>query len=90
MNLFDFLLWEATVLQREKDGGWSVHCGLCSESANLSEALSWDDALHMSREAGWRSRQINGSWDNICPACLETIKSARELVSKIDPPKFKE
>ena len=83
MNFFDFLLWEATVLQREKDGGWSIHCGLCSESALMEGADAWDDALRLPREAGWKSRQINGAWDNVCPTCLELMKEKNiEIRSK--------
>lgn len=74
ITLFDFLLWEATVLTKKlkADGdGWEANCDECSESLDMPEAENFEAALTGMREAKWRSVQKDGSWAHMCPACYE-------------------
>jgi hypothetical protein len=71
ISLKDYLIAEACLIQKEKDGGWSVSCGVCSESHLMEDAIDWNHALETSKEAGWQPHQINGAWTSICPACQE-------------------
>jgi len=75
ITLFDFLYWEATVLQRKPKsdgGGWECHCDDCSESLDMPDADGWESALAETRKAGWKSVQRSGSWAHLCPSCHES------------------
>jgi uncharacterized protein (DUF983 family) len=77
VNLFDFLLWEATVLTKCKDG-WEINCDKCSEG-ELLDAETWNDALQEMQAAKWRSVQKDGAWAHLCPACYEAYRNDKPI-----------
>jgi hypothetical protein len=81
MDLKDFLLWEATVLNKrpKSDGpGWEAQCDACPEALILPDADCWEDALDMFRDAGWKSLQVKGFWEHRCPSCLKDLEEKKK------------
>jgi hypothetical protein len=84
ITVFDFLFWEATVLQKKpksEGSGWEANCDECSESLDLEDAIGWDAALSDFRAAGWRSVQKDGVWSHLCPTCYEAHLAKRRGTS---------
>jgi hypothetical protein len=42
-------------------------CDCCGE--RIAGADSFDEAVRMKREAGWKSRKVDGEWEDICTDC---------------------
>lgn len=47
---------------------YTAVCDRCE--ARLPGALSFMDAVHAKRQAGWESRKIKGEWEDLCTDCL--------------------
>ena len=47
-------------------------CDVCGDE--LDYEYDFYDAVDAKKRAGWRSRQINGEWIDVCDRCLEDEK----------------
>ena len=52
---------------KEKDGSFNLVCDCCGTSIN---AASWDEAKASKSLYGWKSRKVNGEWQDVCDDCL--------------------
>lgn len=54
-----------------KEGGlFYIRCDVCGER---TDELFYDfnEVAEYKRENGWKSRRVNGQWEEICPDCVE-------------------
>jgi len=86
IDLKTYLEAEASLIQREKGGGWSISCGSCPESELIEGAVTWEDALELSKKAGWRPDHRDGAWTSICPSCFKHRKE-KDLKNPQQTPK---
>lgn len=49
-------------------------CDSCYEQ--LPCEMSFQDAVNAKRRAGWKSRNTDGEWEDICPECQEEERRA--------------
>jgi hypothetical protein len=55
----------------EKEYGMHIPvCDICRE-ARLESQHDFYDAVAAKKEAGWKSKMIEGEWNDICPTCQE-------------------
>lgn len=47
-------------------------CDICGEQ--LAEQYDFEDAVEAKRDAGWRSKKINGEWIDLCNDCQKERK----------------
>lgn len=47
-------------------------CDGCLET--LSKCMSFQDALDVLKDAGWKNIKVNGIWQCRCPNCQETVR----------------
>jgi len=44
-------------------------CDICGNE--LFPRSQFNEALHAKKEAGWKSRKVDGEWEDVCEDCLE-------------------
>ena len=62
-------------IQKRWEGGEQIFtptCDLCG--AELEDEYDFYDAVDAKKLAGWRSKKIDGEWQDFCPECREKIK----------------
>jgi hypothetical protein len=53
----------------DRDGSkYFLVCDVCQEDGIAFS--SFDDAIEYKKEEGWKSRKINGEWEDVCPDCV--------------------
>lgn len=52
-------------------GFYSVTCDNCGEEMN-EQFFEFDEAVRAKKAEGWKSKKINGAWEDWCPECCET------------------
>ena len=55
---------------KDRDGRKTVYiatCDLCG--AELPPESLWIETVEAKKANGWRSRKIDGEWEDICPDC---------------------
>lgn len=50
------------------DSSYYLTCDICGEEHSV-EFDCWDDAVEAKKEDGWKSKRINGEWNDVCPDC---------------------
>ena len=51
------------------DGLYTPTCDICGEE--LPDEFNFYDAVQAKTDAGWKSRKVNGEWEDICAECQE-------------------
>ena len=46
-------------------------CDICGDQ--LGTEIDFYDAVQAKKDAGWKSRKINGEWQDICTDCQERV-----------------
>jgi Fe2+ or Zn2+ uptake regulation protein len=55
----------------ERNGiAYTLTCDNCGYEHD-DEFDDFDDAVAAKREDGWKSRKVNGEWEDWCPDCVE-------------------
>ena len=49
-------------------GYYTLYCDTCGDN---QEVESFEDALDIVKNCGWKAKKINGDWEHICPDCLK-------------------
>ena len=57
---------------------YSLVCDCCGKRLG---AGCFDDARRMKRDEGWKSRMVDGEWEDICDECLDEEKGYRNEIS---------
>lgn len=52
-------------------------CDMCEET-QAGPFESFYDAVQHKKDNGWKSRKINGSWNDVCPKCTKEAQRERE------------
>jgi hypothetical protein len=48
-------------------------CDICGEE--LDTEFNFYDAVQAKKDAGWKSRKVNGEWEDVCTSCQEWEES---------------
>lgn len=52
------------------NGMYTLTCDICGE-AYPETFFDFYDAVKAKKRAGWKSRKIEGEWEDVCNSCLE-------------------
>ena len=48
---------------------YELYCDVCTESADMT-FYDFNEAVEYKKAQGWKSREDDGGWYDICPECL--------------------
>lgn len=51
-------------------GSYSLICDICGEEAK-KEFDDFYEAVDYKKKEGWKSKKIDGEWQDVCPECQE-------------------
>lgn len=51
------------------DGIYTPTCDICG--AELEGEFEFSDAVQAKKDAGWKSRKVDGQWEDVCDFCWE-------------------
>lgn len=62
----------------ERVGEWefSLTCDICGYEEDPCN--TFDEAVELKRDMGWKSQRDNGDWCDVCPRCLKP-KSTKDM-----------
>lgn len=50
-------------------GAYTAVCDCCGDI--LPAESDFYDAVNAKKDAGWKSRKIDGEWNDLCPSCQD-------------------
>lgn len=52
-----------------KPGIYSLMCDICCDEFKQETFSTFSEAVEFKKNNGWKSKKIDGEWQDICPDC---------------------
>jgi hypothetical protein len=59
-----------TIRKSKETGQMCAQCDVCFDVVDFDDGEDFDEAKAAIDADGWKTKKVEGKWQNICPDCL--------------------